>query len=92
MANFTIDDLKLEYYWETPEDSVKGITGFPPNVILNCTQGYEVLYFLNQYMDDIGWVTKVAFNNMELLLKHRLPYGTRTHMDIKNWLDMLHKR
>ncbi|MEL1245847.1 hypothetical protein AAEO56_16355 [Flavobacterium sp. DGU11] len=92
MANFTINDLKLEYYWETQEDSVKEITGFPPNVILNCTQGYEVLYFLNQYMDHLGWATKVSFNNIEILIKTRLPYGTRTHMEIKNWLDILHRK
>ncbi len=91
MANFTMTDLKQEYFWESQEDTEKLIDGFPADRILNCTQGYEVLYFLNRYMDHAGWVTLVSFNNIERLLKTRLPFGKRTHKDVKEWLDILLK-
>jgi len=92
MCDFTRQDLKQEYIWRTKEDDVKKITGFPADVILNCTQGYEILYFINRYMEHIGWCTLVSFNNIELIIKSRLPFGKRTHKDVKEWLDNLLQR
>lgn len=92
MCNFTRNDLKQDYLWRTKEETVKNISGFPADIVLNCTQGYEVLHFLNRYMDDIGWSTLVSFNNIELIIKSRLPFGKRTHKDVKEWLDILLRR
>lgn len=92
MAIFSSTDLKQEYRWETREHLASQIEGFPSDKILNCTQGYEMLHFLNRYMDDIGWVTVVSFNNIELLIKTQLPFGRRTHKDVKEWLDILLRR
>jgi hypothetical protein len=91
MAEFKMTDLKLNYLWEMKEDTAKRISGFPGDIILNCTEGYEMLHFLNRYMTDIGWVTLVSFNNLERLVMLRLPLGKRSHNDVKEWLDILLK-
>ncbi|WP_294822042.1 hypothetical protein [uncultured Flavobacterium sp.] len=92
MANFTKGDLKQDYAWKTKEEPAKKIEGFPADVVLNCSQGYEVLHFLNRYMDDLGWVTIISFNNIEFIIKARMPFGKRTHKEVKDWLDSLLRR
>ncbi len=89
MCSFTPADLNQHYSWETPEDAALKVKGFPSNKELNRNQGYEVLHFLNRYMEDIGWCTRVSFNNIELLVKVKLPAGRRSHKDVKEWLDLL---
>lgn len=92
MVKFEGADLCKTYSWNTPEGMVNDIEGFPADVVLNCNEGYEVLYFINRYMEDIDWATIKSFNNIELLIRDWLPLGTHTHQEVKNWLDQNLKR
>jgi hypothetical protein len=92
MVKFEIGDLRKAYSWETPEEIADTIEGFPSDLVLNCKEGYEVLYFINRYMDDIDWITIKSFNNIELLIRDWLPLGSHTHLEVKKWLDLNLKR
>ena len=92
MAGFLREDLRHSYNWNTPEDYCRDISGFPEAERLNCMEGYEVLHFINRYLEDIGWVTKISFNNVESIIKTRRPIFLQSHSQVKFWLDgMLRK-
>jgi hypothetical protein len=88
MANFKKSDLKLKYSWtaSAESDSAK-ITGFPDNVLLDRHEGYEVLHFLNKYMNDKGWTSQATLHKLEDALQDKLPGIIRSHANIKKWLN-----
>jgi len=88
MANFKKSDLKLKYSWTASAESDNAkITGFPDNVLLDRHEGYEVLPFLNRYMTDKGWTSQTTLNKLEDTLRDKLPGTTRSHANIKKWLN-----
>lgn len=92
MAGFSRKHLRHSYIWSTPENECKAIEGFPDTEKLNCMEGYEVLHFVNRYLNDIGWCTQTSFNNVESLVKTRKPIFLHNHSEVKLWLDgMLRK-
>lgn len=88
MANFIKSDLKLKYSWTaaSENDNAK-ITGVPDSTLLDRHEGYEVLPFLNRYMTKKGWNEKSILNKLEDALRDDLPGSTRSHANIKKWLD-----
>jgi hypothetical protein len=88
MANFNKSDLKLAYTWTASleHDNAK-ITGFPDNVLLNRHEGYEVLPFLNRYMADKRWTSQSTLNRLEDSLRNKVPGTTRSHANIRKWLN-----
>jgi hypothetical protein len=88
MANFKRSDLKLNYSWTASEENDNAkITGFPDNVLLDRHEGYEVLPFLNKYMTDKTWTAQTTLNKLENALRDKLPGSTRSHANVKKWLD-----
>lgn len=87
MADFTRTNLKLKYSWITEKDKAMAVTGFPRNVIFDSNEGHQVVWFVNRYMESLGWHTQASFNNIELLLRKHLPVGINSHHHVKLWLD-----
>lgn len=88
MKNFSVDDLKYAYNWNTANrDDNKWIKGFPENHMLNLEEGFEVLPFLNRYMTEHGYLTIETLHKLETLIREALPKTMRSHWDIKIWLD-----
>ena len=87
MAKFNSADLRKKYDWTTSKGTAEVVQGFPANVVFNSNQGHEVLHFINRYMEDIGWFTKISFNNIEVLIRDWLPLGKHNHKEVKEWLD-----
>ncbi len=88
MANFKKSDLKLMYSWTaSAENDNAKITGKPDSILLDRNEGYEVLPFLNNYMTYKGWTLKTTLNKLEDCLRKDVPGTTRSHANIKNWLD-----
>ena len=52
MVNFSKADLQYEYTWTTVTDDNPDETGTPDRDLLNRFEGYEVLYFINKFMDN----------------------------------------
>ena len=87
MAGFLREHLRHSYNWNSPEDDCRDISGFPETEMLNCMEGFEMLHFVNRYLDDIGWCTQISFNNVESLIKTRRPIFLCSHSEVKLWLD-----
>lgn len=92
MINFPTNVLRHSAKWTTTEEASSRITGFPDTIELNVNEGYEVLYFVCRYMSYRGWYSETTFQNIETVIKTRLPFAVRTHNDIKEWLDANFRR
>ncbi|WP_116788790.1 hypothetical protein [Flavobacterium psychrotrophum] len=92
MAGFSIAMLRHSARWAAPEIMSREIEGFPKDRIFNWREGYEVLHFINRYMEYKGWASQITFQKLESLLKTRLPFTARTHYDVMIWLDTNFKK
>lgn len=92
MALFSTSFLRHSARWTTPETISKKINGFPDDVVFNWKEGYEVLYFINRYMDYKGWNSEITFQKIESTIKTRLPFNAKTHFDVMRWLDLNFKK
>ncbi|RYE53700.1 MAG: hypothetical protein EOP48_13850 [Sphingobacteriales bacterium] len=86
MASFGKHDLKYQYSWIRTEGDSK-VTGFPDNIFLNRSEGFEVLHFLNKYMTDRRLTTLQDFRTLERSIKNDVPSNYHSHAHIKDWLD-----
>jgi hypothetical protein len=87
MAHFNPSVLRHSCKWNTPENESSKIGGFPDSIALDVNEGFELLYFVTRYMDSRGWESHITFQNIESVLKTRLPFNVRTHRAVKEWLD-----
>jgi len=87
MANFSRSDLQFTYSWTTTEGDSKKVTGYPDDVLLNRHEGYEVLYFLNKYMDHRKVTSIGYFHRFEKAIHDSLPSNIRSHANVRDWLD-----
>jgi hypothetical protein len=92
MTHFAPSALRHSCKWNTPEYVSQEIGGFPENKTLDVNEGFELLYFITRYMNSRGWASQITFQNIESLLKTRLPFRVRTHKAVKEWLDISFKR
>lgn len=92
MANFSPAILRHSSVWNIPETEILKINGFPDNVLFKWDQGYEILHFINRYMEYRGWFAPATFLSIESTIKTRLPFAVKTHNEVKNWLDANFKR
>lgn len=92
MTLFSPTVLRHSCKWNTPENETLKVGGFPEGLPLNVNEGFELLYFITRYMDSRGWQSTITFQNIESVLKTRLPFNVRTHSAVKEWLDVNFKR
>ena len=87
MISFPTTILRLSAKWTKNEEVCRNISGFPDAMQLDVNEGYEVIHFITRYMACRGWGAEITFQNIETLIKTRLPFGVRSHKDVKDWLD-----
>jgi hypothetical protein len=71
MATFNRSDLAyIDYKWTalSDHDNPKW-TGKPDSTLLNKTEGYEMLYFINRYMEKKGYVNTGTGQKIEKLIR-----------------------
>lgn len=88
MANFTESDLRYSYNWnpkvvELLPEKIR----FSDKYELNLEEGYEVLYFINGYMDLKNLAMRSTFEKIEHALKEELPQTKRSLSKIKRFLS-----
>jgi len=88
MATFTENDLRYSYRWnpETVEKFPKKIR-FKDTLELDLEEGYEVLLFINSYMELKNLGMKCTFEKIERILKEELPQSTRSLNKIKRYIS-----
>lgn len=86
MAKFNKDDLQYEYEWSTVGDDDPEEIGTPDSSLLNRTEGYEMLYFINNFMSDNDLKNENSFYKIERMINEYLPSNIRSHHNIEIWL------
>lgn len=79
-------DLKYEYSWTTVSPDDPKITGKPDSTLLNRSEGYEVLHFINRVAAASNWTNKSLGLKVERMIKKHLPGDTRSHSNVWQWL------
>ncbi len=87
MATFKENDLRYSYNWnpEVVEKLPKKIR-FIDAYELNPEEGYEVLLFINSYMELKNLAMKTTFEKIEHILKKELPETKRGLSKAKRFL------
>jgi hypothetical protein len=87
MATFKENDLRYSYNWnsEIVEKLPKKIY-FTDTYELDIEEGYEMLLFINSYMDLRNLAMKTTFEKIEHILKEELPETKRGLRKIKRFL------
>ena len=88
MPNFKKTDLKFSYNWDCNEKIIENKKiKFNDNFSLNLEEGYEVLPFINSYMDLKNYAMLTTFHKIEHALKAELPHSKTGYCKIKRWLS-----
>lgn len=81
------DMVYSNYSWTTYGDDDPKVTGEPDSTLLNRSEGYEVLYFINK-MAEIHSLSNVSSGNkMERMIREDVPSDIRSQANIKNWIE-----
>jgi hypothetical protein len=94
MATLTKQDLHFkDYSWKATEGDSAKITGFPDNILLNRKEGYEVLHFINRFIDSQhSWqsetteMKKQLGYKIEKIIHDHLPGDIRSHAKVRDWI------
>ncbi|WP_400190671.1 hypothetical protein [Hymenobacter sp. B81] len=88
MAYFTKADLRLQYNWKAKQEGDNPqITGFPDRVLLDRTEGYEVLAFINRFAESRAWRPDngAAGHKLERMIREH-PGHIRSHKNVEDWV------
>lgn len=85
---FSRSNLKFKdnYSWEISKGDNPSIKGSPDNDLLNRTEGYEVLYFIQQFMKKQKTRSIRVGTKAEALIINYIPSHIRSRKDIEDWL------
>jgi spore coat protein CotF len=91
MTTITKDDLLYkDYSWAAYRDDNPHLRGAPDATLLNRKEGYEMLYFINQFCASHSWnpppATKASAQKVERLIRQHLPSTIRSHAAVDQWL------
>lgn len=86
MALITKSDLKYKYNWTaTPGDNPKK-TGSPDNDLLNRSEGYEVLDYINALASEWNLKQKDSGLKIEMMIHEKVPSNIHSRIKIKAWI------
>jgi hypothetical protein len=89
MASFNKSDLQHNHYnWSNKsQQDFEKIRGFHDDASLTKTEGYEVLPYINRYMNYRSWKLITSFHKIENAIINELPNDIKLHSTVKKWLD-----
>jgi len=80
-----------DYKWQARADHDNPqIIGAQDHSELNRTEGYEMLYFMNNLAKTWNWNGNnllSSFQHLERIIKEEVPSNIRTHSEIKSWIS-----
>ncbi len=86
MANFSRSHLRYAYYtWNKSEGECTAVEGFPDHP-LNRIEGFEVLSFINRFMETQNYSLTSTFEQIEEAIIAHVPLDRRSHKTVKEWL------
>ncbi len=86
---FSRSDLIFDkdYIWQAARNDAVKITNSPDSDLLNRKEGYEVLYFIQQFLKKRGIRGVKKGKRIEIMLQNYVPASVRNRADIETWLD-----
>lgn len=87
MSSFSKNNLNYnDYSWTTyPTDDPK-VTGKPDLTPLNRIEGYEVLYFINYFLNAYNGLEVQDGAKIEKIIRELVPATIRTQQEIEDWI------
>jgi len=81
------DLLFTDYKWTAYPSDDPHVTGKPDSTLLNRSEGYEMVYFIDRYMKSKGWTSKGTGQKIEKYLRSSKS-GSQSHA---SWIKELDK-
>jgi len=78
--------LKHSYSPRATGDDNPKVRGTPDSSLLNRSESYEMLYFVNKFANDYGSGKSGVALKAERLIKLHLPSDKRSHANVTDWL------
>jgi len=76
------------YSWTAIDGDDPKVTGKPDSTFLNRNEGYEVVYFINKFMEMYDLKDKSTAEKIEKMIKNELPGNIRSQENVKKWIAM----
>ena len=86
MAIFTKEDLVNTYNWPANGASNPKLKGRPDSSLFNRQDGFEVLYMIQQCMEDWDMHAVSSGKLIEKLI-NKAPTNIKSQAHVKNWID-----
>ncbi|MDQ0594019.1 hypothetical protein QFZ37_002388 [Chryseobacterium ginsenosidimutans] len=88
MALITKSDLYFtDYSWTAISPDNPKVTGEPDSTLLNRSEGYEILYFINKLCDGWNFTDKSSATKIEKMIRYEVPTDIHSQQNIKNWIS-----
>lgn len=77
-----------DYKWTaTADHDNPKFIGAQEHSMLNRSEGYEMLWFINSLAKTWNWTDNLlSYQNLEKIIKEKVPTNIRTHSGIKEWI------
>jgi len=86
MSDFDKFSLKCNYSW-SDADKANRYENSSADDVINTNNGYQVLDFINHFMEVVGHRSLESFNRVEKMVKRELPENFTTRKEIESWLS-----
>lgn len=86
MPNFGRNALIFKYRWSETEQ-VSRYLEFGADDVIDRTNGYHMLDFINRFMMLYGLISQESFSRAEKLICHHMPQHINTRSEMKIWLS-----
>lgn len=85
MAILSKGDLELQYSWHTTSNDNPRLIGSPDRDLLNSTEGYEVLNFINNFAEKHR-LPKLEAKKLEHIIRNEVPEELHSKFNIDAWI------
>lgn len=86
MTIYKKSDLLYTYSWTAIGKDDPKITGKPDSTLFNRHEGYEVLYLINEFMNEKNLISVSSGNKIERMIHNELPSNVRSQENVIKWL------
>lgn len=76
-----------DYKWTAYPTDDPRVTGKPDSTFLNRYEGYEVLYFINKFVEKHNLKEKSSATKTEKMIRNELPSTTRSQENVVKWIE-----
>jgi hypothetical protein len=86
---FSRSDLIFDknYTWQAAGNDQAKIANSPDSDLLNRKEGYEVLYFIQQFLKKRKLRGIKRGKRIEIIIQNYVPTSIRNRSDVESWLD-----